>query len=320
MNKLDHFFTLMLGTGINVILGVITTPVITRLVSPDVYGSLSLFTLYANIFLIVATFGQDQAYNRFYYSCEEQGYKKYILKVTASAPIIISIISALIIVSYYFCDGKQNNILPIFAVYIISLVFEKFSGMTLRLQMNTKAYALFLNIQKLAYVVFVVLAINVTTIDHLLILAGSTVAAQIIACLLGVLAAKDVWSLKFFLTKTRDEYKKVIAEKELLKYGIPLVFTSLCAWIFTGADKVMIEMFSDIAELGIYASAVSVVGILSVVTSSFTVIWAPIAVEEYEKDNNNKTFFIKAADYTTIVLFIMGSCVILFKDVIVYFL
>ena len=59
MDRQKHFFTLFLGTGLNVILGVITTPVVTRLVNPDVYGQLSLFTLYGSVLLVFMLFGHE---------------------------------------------------------------------------------------------------------------------------------------------------------------------------------------------------------------------------------------------------------------------
>ena len=72
MDRQKHFFTLFLGTGLNVILGVITTPIVTRLVEPDVYGELSLFTLYGSILLVFMLIGQDQAYNRYYFTKEDK--------------------------------------------------------------------------------------------------------------------------------------------------------------------------------------------------------------------------------------------------------
>ena len=116
MDRQKHFFTLFLGTGLNVILGIITTPVVTRLVNPDVYGQLSIFTLYGSVLLVFMLFGQDQAYNRFYYAQPEREYKRYILVLTAKYPRFISVLIRAVICVYYMLGGTENKVLLIFAV------------------------------------------------------------------------------------------------------------------------------------------------------------------------------------------------------------
>lgn len=320
MDKQKHFFTLFLGTGLNVILGVITTPIVTRLVNPDVYGELSLFTLYGSILMVFTIIGQDQAYNRYYYSAEGIEYKRYLLGLTAKVPLIISAAASIAVCIYFAAYDRTNYVILIFAVYSVSMVVDRFTSMTLRLGMRSGLYAFSMNMQKLTYTLFVVITISFTDIDHIIVLTGCTVLAQIVSCLIGIIAEKDVWNVKGFFGHKNSEYRDVVDFKKAFRYGWPFIFSSLCAWLFTGADKLMVEMFSDKAQLGIYASALSIIGIFSVITNTFNTIWAPMAVEEYEKKSGNKDFFVKATDYVTIVLFAAGACVILFKDIIVFLL
>lgn len=320
MNKQKHFFTLFLGTGLNIILGIITTPIITRLVAPDVYGELSLFTLYGSILMVFMLLGQDQTYNRFYYSGEGIDFKHYILSLTARIPILISIAVSMIVCCYFFVSGKNNYVFLIFAVYAITMILDRFSNMTLRLGMKSGLYAFTMNTQKLTYTFFAVIAISFTNISHIIVLTGCTVLAQLVSCVISIVAERSIWKTNIFTLKSKDKYSKIVDFKRAFKYGWPFIFSSLCAWLFTGADKLMIEMFSSKEQLGIYASAVSIIGIFSVITNTFNTIWAPMAVEEFEKKTGSKDFFIKATDYITIVLFAAGAGVILFKDIIVFLL
>ena len=320
MDRQKHFFTLFLGTGFNVILGVITTPIVTRLVEPDVYGELSLFTLYGSILLVFMLIGQDQAYNRYYFTKEDKGFKRYILYLTVRWPLTLSFIAGGAACLYYIFVARGQYIVLIFAVYAVSMVVDRFTNMTLRLGMRSGLYSLCMNMQKLSYTVFVIIGIKLTEIDHILILAGCTVLAQIISAVIGFVAEREAWKFGDLTREEKTGYRHVVNTAMVMKYGWPFIFSSLCAWLYTGSDKIMIEMFSTRSELGIYASALSVIGIFSVITGTFTTIWAPMAVEEYEKDHSNKEFFIKATDYVTIVLFAAGAGVILFKDVIVFLL
>ena len=320
MDRQKHFFTLFLGTGLNVILGVITTPVVTRLVNPDVYGQLSLFTLYGSVLLVFMLFGQDQSYNRFYYAQPEREYKRYILGLTAKIPILLSIVISVVICIYYVLSGSDNKVLLIFAVYTISMVVDRFTNTTLRLDMKSAMYSFTMNMQKLTYTMFVVIAVYFTDISHILILTGCTVLAQIVSCVIWIIVERDMWRPETFLSNKNSRYIRVVNFRKTFRYGWPFIFSSLCAWLFTGADKLMIQFLSNDTQLGIYASALSVIGIFSVITNTFTTIWAPMAVEEYEKKSGSTEFFVKATDYIAIVLFAAGACVILFKDLIVFLL
>lgn len=321
MSTQKHFVNLFFGLGLNVILGMLTTPIITRMVDPIDYGNLSLFMTLGNIFILVGMMGRDQSYTRFFYVNEDNEYKRYILVVTCSIPIAISIVCGLIIIFYYlFVDYCTTAVLPIFSVYIVALTVGVFSNLTVRLKLKTTLYSLLINIQKLLYVVLTIALVKGTDIDHLVILTGSTVFAQVIVCVVAIISERKTWSPRRIEVRLKEQYCALVSPREVAKYGFPFIFANLCNWIFTGADKIMIKMFTTDTELGIYASAVSVIGIFSIVTTTFSTIWGPLAVEEFERNNPNRDFFIKASDYVCIILFAMGGCVVVGKDIIVYLL
>lgn len=60
-------FIMLLGTCLNILISIITTPIITRLVMPADYGQWSLFVTYTNTAQAVILMGLDQAFVRFYY-------------------------------------------------------------------------------------------------------------------------------------------------------------------------------------------------------------------------------------------------------------
>ena len=318
-DSFKHFFAMFVGTGLSIVIGLITTPIVTRIVSPADYGNLSIFILLGNVFLVVATLGRENAYNRYYYTEDSKEYKKYILGATARLPITICIITSILILAYYLVWGKSNVLIPIFVIYACALVLERFSSITLRLKMKTRIYATLINIQKIVYVVFVLLAVCFTELDHLCILALGTLIALIVIVLVGIISERDVWSVESFLNIKKSKFTKTVNESEIFRYSLPFVFSSVCAWAFVGADKFMLKLLSTDVELGIYASATSIIGILSIVTTTFNTIWAPMAVEAYEKDFD-KSFFIKATEYISIIIVITCAIVVLFKDLIIFFL
>lgn len=320
MSSQKHFINLFMGVGLNVVLGVITTPVITRIVAPEAYGNLSLFLLYANVFLIVAALGQDQSYARFFYTRDEDEYKQYILKMTSRIPLMIAVVSAAVVVCGYLIIPERKAVWLIFAVHIVFVMLGQFSNMAVRLKMRTTLYSIIINVQKLIYVGLAVLMVLVFKWDHLIALTMATMIAQVSICIVGVSAERKQWFAPKLSDELHNEFSETVDRKALMAFGIPFIFANLCNWVFTGADKIMIKAIASGAELGIYASAVSVVGIFSIITTTFCTIWGPMAIEKYEKDKGDTSFFIKATDYISVILFTAGAGVVLFKDLIVYLL
>jgi len=75
-----HFLTISFGTVINIVLGLLITPIITRLVSTEDYGRFSIFNMYTNIATMVLCMGLDQALVRFFYAREEKEYKQGLFR------------------------------------------------------------------------------------------------------------------------------------------------------------------------------------------------------------------------------------------------
>ena len=68
---IKNFFVLGIGSFVYLIIGLIGTPVITRLVDPAEYGYMSMFTVYSNIGLMFCGLGLDQTLVR-YVACKKR--------------------------------------------------------------------------------------------------------------------------------------------------------------------------------------------------------------------------------------------------------
>ena len=73
-SPIKHFFIISGGTFLNLLIGLFTTPIITRLVNPTEYGQLSIFNMYTGIALLVFCLGLDQSLVRFYYKKDSKSY------------------------------------------------------------------------------------------------------------------------------------------------------------------------------------------------------------------------------------------------------
>ena len=94
---IKNFFVLGFGSFIYLIIGLIGTPVITRLVDPAEYGYMSMFTVYSNIGLMFCGLGLDQTLVRYFYHRDDLDYKRTILFECMSTPMILCVVLGLLI-------------------------------------------------------------------------------------------------------------------------------------------------------------------------------------------------------------------------------
>jgi O-antigen/teichoic acid export membrane protein len=106
----------------------------------------------------------------------------------------------------------------------------------------------------------------------------------------------------------------------LIKYGMPFILTNGISTVFQGIDKFSLNYFCSYEEVGVYSSAMSLVNIFGIVQSSFNALWAPMATEHFEKNRDDKTFYQKGNAYITILMFLLGICLIFFKNILVILL
>ena len=101
MNSLlKKFIDFALGSGITLILGFISSPIITRLIMPDNYGKFSMFNTVTNLILVVVMVGLDQAYVRFFYE-EEQASRKKLLRESIKIPMLVNLLFSLLLILFY---------------------------------------------------------------------------------------------------------------------------------------------------------------------------------------------------------------------------
>ena len=100
MNKpsiFKHFISIGTGTVINMLVGFLTTPVLTRLVGTAEYGQYSIFTMYASIALMILCMGFDQALIRYFYCFDTLDYRRSIVKECCVLPFVCTLLAGILI-------------------------------------------------------------------------------------------------------------------------------------------------------------------------------------------------------------------------------
>ena len=140
----------------------------------------------------------------------------------------------------------------------------------------------------------------------------ATIFANLMVAIVSIFFERKVRNLKN-LSSLKD---CKITKKELFNFSYPLILTMALNWLFASLDKITIRTFSNLNEVGIYSGAFKIVALLSVIQSSFSTFWTPTALEHYTKNPEDTSFYKKANDYLSLIFFLLGVNILLFRDVI----
>ena len=307
---ISQFLVIGTGTVINMILGLLTTPIITRIVDPVDYGQLSMFNTYANIAVMVLCLGLDQSLIRFFYNHDEVEYKRSLVSfcvgLSVSTALCVGVAFLFGIWSSILKFEFSNPIATIFALYIVFLLIDRFALLLLRLTYKSKIYSMCSVIQEIIYVVVSLLWIYIVKQKYLFGLCIATLLSVLGPLTIGIISCRTYW---------RYSRKWKVEKRQILIFGIPIILSSGLNQLFNAIDKISLNHYCTYVEVGVYSSAISLVSIFAIIQSTFNAIWAPTQIEHYQKYPDDKVYYQRVNQIVTFVMFFIGIHLILFKDI-----
>lgn len=311
-----HFAYIGTGTIISILLGFFNTPIITRLVEPSDYGQYSLFLTYSNVIVSFIYLGFDQAYVRYFYNNESKNYKRNLLWfcILPSISLLLLLYILANISTRYFDLGFWTSTLGLLLLFVNSIItiFYRFSSLVIRLNQNSKVFALLGIIQKVFYLILAISLLWNFHYNRSIVLIIAHAASYLIVTIYCIKKENKLWMLKPKLNF--NEYK--LNYKRIGKYAFPLVFSTFVTTLFNANDKIFLNIFSTYEEIGVFSSAASLIAIVNAVQTTFNTVWAPASIENYTKSPDNKSFYVQGNKLITIIMFMVVLFLILFKDII----
>ena len=313
------FLRYFYGNFIVLILGFISVPLITRVMSAEEYGRSGMFVSAVTVIYIFAILGMDQTYIRYYYK-DGIDRVRLLKRCLFPALFIVSILSLLyVIFSSYandFLFGKTGMDISILVIgYTIISVFERFLFLDIRMSQNGKLYSNLNILSKVLYIALIFVAFYFLGDDFRVVLIAMTLSLGIVTGGIGV---------RYIIKNAKSDKSSAIqpSQRELVSYGMPFILVLLMEWLLSSCDRWSLRIWSGYAELGIYSSAMNIMSILLTFKATFVAFWSPVAMEKYEKGSEEENIaFFKGAFNITRMLCVLGAFgLILFRKVIVFIL
>lgn len=326
MNDLFRkFLEFGVGNIAVLIIGFLSTPIVTRLVGPVEYGKANMFITITSLIVLVLTLGMDQAFVRYYNEEDDVSKGKFLLR-SIKLPVITNILLGIImLVLYKFISmkivGEVSLILTLLLlVHSTMTIISNFALLNIRMKQKGTIYSLLSITNKIVFLIAVIINNNFFK-DNYMTIVLATVIGNCVMAILAIFFARDDW----FVLKEKSASGIKTETKEMIAYGIPFIFSMGLTWIFQSIDRVFIVMlggYSDEAFLqaGLYAGAMTIVGLLTTFQWAFATFWVPVAYEKYSKSPEDKSFFNNINQIVSVVMLLLSIGLITFKDLIVYLL
>ena len=307
-----------MGNGIVLFLGVIATPIITRIINPEEMGKFSMFNTVANLLLLVVCLGIDQAYIRFYYDEDESNRGKLLDKCIKIPMAINMVLTVFILILYkplsmYMVAEESIIIIVLLVIHITGSIISRFSLLQVRMRQRAKFYS-FLNIlMKMSYLILVSIFFTVLN-NNYIILVLATIFSNILMAIVGIVVERKEW----FNFNKMDHLKT--STKEIVMYGIPFIFSMAITWLFQSIDRIAIKEFCGYSQVGLYSGAMNIISLLNACQGAFTTFWIPVAYEKYCNNPENTQFFARINEIVSVGMLLVSIILIFGKDVMILLL
>jgi O-antigen/teichoic acid export membrane protein len=285
-------------------------PILTKYMSIKEYGELSLIETSVLFLLPFVMLNIHGAINVEYFKHKDfLEFKKYVVNA-----IFISFISFLIVfVIIYFLQNEIEKIVKIDLVWIKFLAIFAF----LRVLPNV-LLVIFQASQKPKLYAFYFISQTITdfSLSYLLVviyhysLVGRLIGIYGSFFIFSVVALFFLYDHGYFKVKLTFKYTK-----DILSFGIPLIFHSIGGVILAMSDRYFISYFNGNQEVGLYTVAYQISGVLLLFSISINQAWNPIFFKLMQKKE-----FIKIDKFIKflIIIFILFSFLVFFISPLIY--
>ncbi len=278
-NKLStdvHFSELFHGSSIaffmhlvGLALGYIFTLLVARWYGADVMGLYALSLTLLNIFVTIGTFGFSSALVKFIadYNYNDKPYlAKEIYKKVIAFVVPLGILLSLLF--YIFTDFlaleifDNSKLIPYFHITVLGVLPFVLLTVNIAFFRGVKNIKLFAFLDKVAIFIFTPLLLAIAY--YFLKPEGiATIASRVVAVVVSM--GISFWALRKYSHIFRVATKKLLSYRKILSVSLPMLLTSSLILVMSWTDIIMLGIFTDEAEVGIYNVIVKL-AMLSVLT------------------------------------------------------
>ncbi|WP_313957059.1 lipopolysaccharide biosynthesis protein [Aliarcobacter butzleri] len=259
----------ILGDTLNKATLFLMLPILTRYLTPEDYGFVSVFTVLVSVLAVFTGLSIQGAINVNYFKYSKEELQVYIGNCVILLNISTLIVFIVIGLFHPFILVSLSLTIEWLVIAIILAYGQFLTTINLILwiaEQKPKEYSLYQIAQTLIITVLTLL---------LVIVYDMSWQGQLIAITIGTL----IFSFISFIFLIKRQYLNFCINKEhiidALKFGVPLIPHALSGLMKTGADRMIIMGTLGAAITGIYSVGYQLGMVIGVLVAAFNKAWAP---------------------------------------------
>jgi len=302
-----------LGNISSKLIGFILLPLYTEYLITEEYGMFAILEVTGTIMVAVFSFKLSTAMMR-WCSVENSQHKIKSIIFTTYITAFLTILFLNLFFQPFTSSFSSlffgsDLFAEYFLILFLSISFEilnLFSFDLLRLKEKPFRFICVSIIRLVVILSFNIYFIRYQTLGVKGILLSSLIGNSLVSLItLPFLIKHMVWN---FLTKEL---------KNMFKYGIPLIFSTISMMLLTMGDRYIIKYYLDYSEVGIYSLGYKIAGVINMlVIQSFQTGFLPIAYKNFDKPDA-QSFFSKTLTYYALILVIVSLGLSLFSQEVI---
>ncbi|MBN2282910.1 MAG: oligosaccharide flippase family protein [Deltaproteobacteria bacterium] len=319
MSKIiKNTFLYSIGNIIPQAAGFFLLPIYTRYLTPADYGIVSSMQVLNTILAVFFTLAIERSVYRLYWDYKtEKGKKDYLGSVVVALCSIATIILLLLFLFKGFV-GLIYKSIPFYPFYAYAIVTAYFSVLGLipkiYLQLKQKAAS---------FVILSIMQFAANTTFILWFIVGLKAGAE--GMLKGQMLGYGVMLPVFLFIGFRiiNYTVNLSILRESLKFSLPMIPALLSAWVLNLSDRIFIERYFSLADVGIYSLGYKIAGLVLILSSAFNMAYEPLFYNLANSDDQlmaRKKLFFYNNTFVMVILVICFFVSLFSKEAIVILL
>lgn len=288
--------------------GFFLIPIYTRILTPTDYGIVGYLQVFSQILIIVLGFGFHGAQTRYYYEhrVENEMVGKFMFTINSTTIVafLVLVFPILLLGSLRgWTIGSEN--IPFYPYLTVALIAVILSVLNTNVTSSLRMKQNFLG-ATLVHVFTFLLTTSATI--FLIVYLKQGAFGRIAGNALGL----AIIFLPCYIFLYARHFKFQFS-KEALKYavgfGFPIVIHLLMGTIHNSIDRLMLEHYLPISELGIYTLGISVATVLQMFVTAFNQAYQPSYYELMESGGESREDHIVKTFKFWLVMLTLATCI-----------
>jgi O-antigen/teichoic acid export membrane protein len=286
--------------------GVISAPILTRLLSVEDYGSREIISVTISMLLMFIGMNMNLGFSRFYFMSEDRSYKKDVFtsSLLISTALITLIVLLFLILKHFMVYSLQYEEIQLYDKYVnVALIAVPFNVMInkvnalLRLSKRSLAYSLISVSQVVMSLCLIILLLSYYNTGLIGAFWATTVTTIVISVISILLVRKEI--------AFRIDVKLI---SKIVRYSMPSFPAVLINWGVKQSNKFIIVYYLGLSAFGIYSIGHKIAIIILSIIAALRLALDPYVFSLFEKKNSvNKIESV----YNTYLFIMIGVTLVL---------